>query len=142
MLLLASKDSFNPVPGMLGLSQRVFVTEDSVSMISEAVTAGKEVFLLRTETAKTLRLRLQEFTEGLVDRGVLPSRFLWGKPRFDRLFAALEEQGFLKAVNCDNLTDCIGTLSLSQNGRDSLNEARRAAEWIVERWNERKLRKI
>ncbi|GAB1398734.1 ELM1/GtrOC1 family putative glycosyltransferase [Aminivibrio sp.] len=135
MLLLASKDSFNPVPGMLGLSQRVFVTEDSVSMISEAVTAGKEVFLLRTETAKGLRLRLQKFTEGLVDRGVLPSRFLWGKPRFDRLFAALEEQGFLKGMNCDNVSDCIGTLSLSQNGRDSLNEARRAAEWIVEGWN-------
>ncbi|MEA4881973.1 MAG: ELM1/GtrOC1 family putative glycosyltransferase [Synergistaceae bacterium] len=142
MLLLASKDSFNPVPGMLGLSGRVFVTEDSVSMVSEAVTAGKEVFLLRTETAKALRLRMQEYTEALVDRGVLPSRFLWGKPRFDRLFAGLQEQGFLKEMNCDNLTDRIGTLSLSQNGSTSLNEARRAAEWIVERWNERKLRKI
>ncbi len=134
MLLLASKDSFNPVPGMLGLSGRVFVTEDSVSMVSEAITAGKEVFLLRTETAKALRLRMQEYTEALVDRGVLPSCFLWGKPRFDRLFAALEEQGFLKETNCDNLTDCIGTLSLSQNGSTSLNEARRAAEWIVEGW--------
>ena len=137
MLLLASKDTFNPVPGLLGLSERVFVTEDSVSMVSEGVTAGKEVFLLRTETAKAVRLRVQQCTESLVDRKILPLPLLWGKPRFDRLFAALREQGFLKEMNCDNVTNCIGKLSLSQNGSTSLNEARRAAEWIVEKWENR-----
>lgn len=134
MLLLASKDTFNPVPGMLGLSERVFVTEDSVSMVSEAITAGKEVFLLRAETPKAVRLRVQQCTESLVDRKILPLPFLWGKPRFDRLFAALQEQGFLKEMNCDNVSDCIGKLSLSQNGSTSLNEARRAAEWLIEKW--------
>ncbi len=134
MLLLASRDPFNPVPGMLGLSQRVFVTEDSISMISESVTAGKEVFLLRTETPKALRLRLQKLTENLVERRLFPPRFLWGKPRFDLFFAALFDRGFLKEVNCANVTDCIGKITLSQNGSSSLNEARRAAEWIVEKW--------
>lgn len=134
MVFLASRDPFNPVPGMLGLCSRIFVTEDSVSMVSEAVTAGKDVFLLRTERRGS-RTVLQNFTAALVKKRLLPIRFLWGVPRFDAFFAALEKQGFLKEMKYDSLTSCMQEKALPHADGPALNEAKRAAEWILERWN-------
>ena len=135
MVLLASKDSFNPVPGMLGLCSRIFVTEDSVSMVSEAVTAGREVFLLRTEGQSRCRTALQETTAFLVRKKLLPGTMLWGIPRFDALFSSLASRGFLKEVHYDRLYTSIGTsVSLHPDG-PVLNEAKRTAEWIMERWS-------
>ena len=37
----------NPYIGMLALARRIVVTEDSVSMISEAISTGKPVYLAR-----------------------------------------------------------------------------------------------
>lgn len=134
MLLLASRDPFNPVPGMLGLCSRIFVTEDSVSMVSEAVTAGREVFLLRTERQSPGRTALQETTAFLVRKKILPGTMLWGIPRFDALFSSLITKGFLKEAHYDRLYTSVGTsVSLHSDG-PVLNEAKRAAEWIMERW--------
>ena len=135
MVLLASKDPFNPVPGMLGLCSRIFVTEDSVSMVSEAVTAGREVFLLRTERQSRCRTALQEATAFMVRKKLLPGTMLWGIPRFDALFSSLASRGFLKEVHYDRLYTSIGTsVSLHPDG-PVLNEAKRAAEWIMEKWS-------
>jgi hypothetical protein len=137
MLLLASKDDFNPVAGMLGLCSRLFVTEDSVSMVSEAITAGREVFLLRVEKKDRMRAALQNFTARLVRLRLLPHSLLWGKPKFDALFAVLERRGFLKEMQEGALLPSTrGGASLHADG-PALNEARRAAEWIVERWKEK-----
>ena len=127
MLLLASRDPMNPVPGMLGLCARAFVTEDSVSMASEAVTAGREVLLLRIGRRGGLRGALQRMTERLVNAHALPPGFLWGPPRFDRLFAALEEAGYVREAS-------TGAETGRTQPASPLNEARRAAEWILERW--------
>lgn len=136
MLLLASRDEFNPVAGMLGLCSRLFVTEDSVSMVSEAITAGREVFLLRTDRKGKVRVAMQDLTVWLVRRRLLPPGVLWGKPRFDALFAVLERRGFLKEMQPRALRrSSAGGVSLHADG-PVLNEARRAAEWIVERWGE------
>lgn len=135
MVLLASKDPFNPVPGMLGLCSRIFVTEDSVSMVSEAVTAGREVFLLRTERQSRCRTAFQDATYFLVQKNILPGSCLWGIPRFDALFSSLASRGFLKEVHYDRLYTSIGTsVSLHPDG-PVLNEAKRAAEWIMEKWS-------
>ena len=135
MLLLASRDPFNPVPGMLGLCSRIFVTEDSVSMVSEAVTAGREVFLLRTERQSRCRTVLQETTAFLVRNKLLPGTMLWGIPRFDALFSSLIVKGFLNEAHYDRLYTSTGTtVSLHPDG-PVLNEAKRTAEWIMEKWS-------
>lgn len=135
MLLLASRDPFNPVPGMLGLCSRIFVTEDSVSMVSEAVTAGREVFLLRTERQSRCRTALQETTAFLVRKKLLPGTMLWGIPRFDVLFDSLKQRGFLNEIKYDTLKFHREGVSFPLADGPLLNESRRAAEWIVERWS-------
>ncbi len=136
MLLLASRDPFNPVPGMLGLCSRIFVTEDSVSMVSEAVTAGREVFLLRTERQSRARTALQETTAFLVRKKLLPGTMLWGIPRFDALFNSMKQRGFLNEMKYDTLKFHKEGVSFPLADGPLLNEARRAADWIMERWNE------
>ena len=136
MLLLASRDPFNPVPGMLGLCSRIFVTEDSVSMVSEAVTAGREVFLLRTERQNRGRTALQETTAFLVRKKLLPGTMLWGIPRFDALFNSMKQRGFLNEMKYDTLKFHKEGVSFPLADGPLLNEARRAADWIMERWNE------
>jgi len=135
MLLLASRDPFNPVPGMLGLCSRIFVTEDSVSMVSEAVTAGREVFLLRTERQSFSRIALQEATSFLVRKKLLPGTMLWGIPRFDALFSSLIVKGFLKEAHYDRLYTSTGTSVSPHPDGPVLSEAKRAAEWIMEKWS-------
>ena len=134
MLLLASQSDYNPVPGMLGLCTRVFCTEDSVSMLSEAVTAGHEVLLLRVERKEGTRSKIQAFTEKLVKKGFLSKRYLWGAPRFDTMIAGFEKQGFVRELPVD-----VGKWDMElireHSGDTGFNEARRAAEWILKEWN-------
>ena len=134
MLLLASKDPWNPVPGMIGLCSRLFVTEDSVSMVSEAVTAGKDVVLLRVGKRGRIRAFLQEATAWGVEKKLLPRGLLWGIPRFDRLFLELEERGLLRELGSDHGTGTRQDLPGTGEGMPRLNEARRAACWILEKW--------
>jgi len=48
-LLLASKSNENPTPSFFLLSDVVVVTEDSISMVSEAASSGKKVIVLKME---------------------------------------------------------------------------------------------
>lgn len=148
MLLLASKDSWNPVPGMLGAVQRVFCTEDSVSMVSEAATAGHRVVLLRVERRKSP----VAFLNGI--RNLLPKVgwrvSLAGAARFDALFRRMEEENLLvvfpsetgaqeifwRADTSENrleTTFCPECREFSLRGgrSGSFNEARRAAELLL-----------
>ncbi len=111
-LILASREDWNPVPGMLGLCGKIFCTEDSVSMISEAFTAGCEVEILRVERRRGIRALLQDVTRRLVSKGTLSRKFLWGVPRFDVMIDSLKE--------------------IDEN---DFNEARRAAMWMIEEWS-------
>ncbi|MFN4182397.1 MAG: ELM1/GtrOC1 family putative glycosyltransferase, partial [bacterium] len=43
----ARKSGENPVPAFLGLAQKTVVTEDSFLMVSEALSAGKDLWILR-----------------------------------------------------------------------------------------------
>ena len=134
MLLLASQNDYNPVPGMLGLCSRVFCTEDSVSMLSETVTAGHEVLLLRVERKKGIRLKIQSLTENLVKRSIISRRFLWGVPRFDTMIAGFEKRGFVRELPGD-VSKWDMELIREQSRDTGFNEAKRAAEWIMRGWN-------
>jgi mitochondrial fission protein ELM1 len=131
MLLLASKDSSNPVPGILGGCGEIFCTEDSVSMVSEAATAGFAVRLLRVERRGGCIRSIQESASRLVRFGFLPKSFLWGVPRFDAMLEEFKTRGL-----------ATETSPWGENGRVSegelrpeFNEARDAAGWIVREWN-------
>lgn len=133
MLLLASKDQMNPVPGMLGSCQRVFCTEDSVSMISEAATSGTRTYLLRVGRQNGWRKALQNVTVKLVEWKAMKEKHLWGAPRFDRMIELFKERGLLTEMPSDVMSwrpmlDRPAGLAIE------FNEAERAARWIVENW--------
>lgn len=136
MLLLASEDSSNPVPGMLGLCQKVLCTDDSVSMVSEAITAGTAVALLRTERKSGLRPLGNAFCERLVRSGRLDRKHLSGPARFDQFFAHLVEKDYLFEPGNFTELELFLRNGLNKNDRPVFGEARRAAEWLIERWND------
>ena len=132
-LLIASEDPFNPIPAMLGFSREIFVTEDSVNMVSETITGGHKAVLLRVEHKRGLRGLLQNATSSLVNAGALPPNALWGVPKFDVVFdhfarhdALIEFRDWIKRRR-EN-PDEEGTQP------EEFNEAKRAAQWIVENW--------
>ena len=114
-MLLASRDpDTNPIPAMLGTASHVLVTEDSVSMVSEAVTAGFRVGLVRVPRVT----------------GHVKDMLGFGARRFDELFARMMSKGLLEefADSPDFLN------SAEQRHGKNFNEAKRAAEWIL--WNQ------
>lgn len=131
MCLLASRDPWNPVPGMLGVAHRVFCTEDSVSMVSEAISGGHRVGLLRVA-------RRGGFREWWTHAGATLARWgvrgesLGGVLRFDALFEEFFRRGY--AVEFDeNFTawpwDRVGRFDTPPP-----NEARNAAGWLWALW--------
>ena len=148
MLFLASKDPWNPVPGMLGAVQRVFCTEDSVSMVSEAATAGHRVVLLRVERRKGLVAFLNGLRNLLARSGIGVA--LAGTARFDALFRRMEEENLLVLFPSEtDAREAFGRTGASEDwlrtafcpepkeftpeGQWSggFNEARRAAELLL-----------
>lgn len=122
-LVLASREPDDaPIPAMLGAATHVLVTEDSVSMVSEAATAGLEVGLLRVRRRAGPWARLRAMCGG-------------GPTRFDALFDEMSRRGLLV-----DLGDARGLgaflAPMERRTRATFDEARRAAEWILDRWRE------
>jgi hypothetical protein len=138
-LLIASADPLNPVPAILGACDEVFVTDDSINMVSEAATAGHRVVLLRAERVGAVKRKLQKLTSGMVTVGLLPKKMLWGIPRFDQTFRSFEKMGLLiefkdwiKERRRDDVVLFAPLDEDSDLDPDGFNEARRAAGWILE----------
>ena len=135
MLLLASQDPRNPVPGILGHCARVFCTEDSVSMISESVTGCPRVAVVTVGHHHGVRRFFQEITEYLVDLRLLSSRCLWGVPRFNRMIEDFENQNYLTLITPRSLDDDLAHFLSKPCGEAAqFNEAARAAKWLAQRW--------
>lgn len=140
-LLLSSKDAANPVPSMLGACDEIFVTSDSVNMISEAVTAGFRAVLLRADRPGIVMPFLQDVTARLVGAGIVSRRRLWGLPRFEQTIARFKKMGRLIEWS-DWLAEQKARADGESRSEDvrqddaSFNEARRAAEWILAHLNE------
>lgn len=138
-LLLASEDPYNPVPAILGACDEIFTTDDSVNMASEAATAGHRAVLMRVPRTGVLKPRLQAVTAVLVRAGLLPRRALWGIPRFDQTFARFMKMGllvefrqWLKERRRDDYSPFVPLDVISDADEEGFNEARRAADWILE----------
>jgi mitochondrial fission protein ELM1 len=137
-MLIASTDPLNPVPAMLGACDEIFVTDDSVNMVSEAVTAGHRAVLLKTERTGLVKKRLQLATSLMVSSGLLPRRALWGAPRFDMAFQSFREMGLLTDfrdwIHERRRSDIAPVAAIegeSDFDGEGFNEARRAADWIL-----------
>ena len=59
---------------------------------------------------------------------------LWGTKRFDALFAAMKNNGLLNEIGYDNQVNYTKNAYSPPEDGPLLNEARRAAEWIVDGW--------
>jgi mitochondrial fission protein ELM1 len=136
--LAASADPFNAVPGILGACDDVFVTDDSVNMVSETVTAGHRVILLRTERAGVFKRRLQSATLAMVDSGLLPKKALWGAPCRDRTtYQSFRNMGLMTDfgdwIHERRRGDIFPVSAEDDADRnlDGFHEARRAADWIL-----------
>ena len=64
-LLWAKDYPDNPIPGILGLSEYVIVTEDSFSMLMEAVHSGKPVLSVRLKPNSSKPLKYEETLNAL-----------------------------------------------------------------------------
>ena len=114
MLLASRQPDINPIPAMLGAATHVLATEDSVSMVSESVTAGFRVGLIRVP-------RVNNFIKNL---------FGFGAIRFDDLFASMREKNLLADLGVS--PDFAEFVKYNEQKHGiNFNEAKRAAEWIL-----------
>ncbi|MBQ7154964.1 MAG: mitochondrial fission ELM1 family protein [Synergistaceae bacterium] len=115
MLILSKKPRVNALTAMMGKATHVLATEDSVSMVSEAITAGFKVGLLRVPRSTD----------------PLKSAFGGGPKKFDVLFDKMRRKKLL--VDLGSAPDYTEFLSLpEQKHNQDFNEAKRAAEWILQ----------
>lgn len=137
-VLYASRDAFNPIPAMLGFSDEIFCTEDSVNMVSEAVTGGHAAVLIRTGYRKCIKRALQQATASLIDMGALPRRYIWGVPKFDALYDRFMRHGALVEFEdwIEGRRETTFLTELDELQFSEFNEAKRAAEWICCKWKE------
>ncbi|HRZ86974.1 MAG TPA: lipopolysaccharide heptosyltransferase II [bacterium] len=71
LLSIASHTKDNPIPGILGLCTIIVVTEESISMVSEAASSGKYVFVVRIDHKDNRRLKQERTIDILAQRGYI-----------------------------------------------------------------------
>ncbi len=115
MAIMSKHPEINSLTAMLGTATHVLVTEDSVSMVSEAATAGFKVGLIRVPRITN----------------PIKSMLGYGAQRFDELFAKMANQGLIEDLG-DN-PDFVNFLEpYEQKHYQDFNEAKKAAQWILE----------
>lgn len=80
LLIIAHEWEDNPVPMMIGISDFIIVTEDSVSMISEAASGNNKVIVVGLESNKSKR-----------------------RPRYLQVCKLLKEKGYISFIDYEQL---------------------------------------
>ena len=114
MFLYSRTPNQNSITAILGAATHVLVTEDSVSMVSEAVTAGFKVGLIRVPRST----------------GKIKHLLGFGARRFDDMFAEFAKRGLIEDFGNDLYFPKFMEAYEQKHGLD-FNEAKRAAEWIL-----------
>ena len=114
MFLYSRTPNQNSITAILGAATHVLVTEDSVSMVSEAVTAGFKVGLIRVPRTT----------------GKIKDLLGFGARRFDDMFARFAERGLIEDFGYELNFPKFMEADEQFHGQD-FNEAKRAAEWIL-----------
>jgi mitochondrial fission protein ELM1 len=71
LISIASHTKMNPIPGILGLCDIIIVTEESISMVSEAASSGKYVFVVRIDRKHRRRLKQERTIDELARQGYI-----------------------------------------------------------------------
>ena len=115
LLLMSKNPRVNSLTAMLGVATHVFATEDSVSMVSEAATAGFKVGLIRVPRVPMSYAK----------------RFIGaGAKRFDEMFEKMMQRGIVTDLTNESAFEEF-MASKEQRHHKDFNEAKRAAEWIL-----------
>ena len=114
MFLYSRTPNQNSITAILGAATHVIVTEDSVSMVSEAVTAGFRVGLIRLPRTT----------------GKIKHMLGFGARRFDEMFAKLSDMGLIQDFGPEVYFQKFIEAYEQKHGQD-FNEAKRAADWIL-----------
>ncbi len=115
LLLMSKNPRINSLTAMFGVATHVFATEDSVSMVSEAATAGFKVGLIRVPRVPMSYAK----------------RFIGGgAQRFDDMFEKMIQRGLITDLASEAAFNEF-IASKEQRHNKDFNEAKRAAEWIL-----------
>jgi len=103
------EQSYNPVGGILGLSEVTVVTEDSISMIAEAASSGKKIIVLQIDR-KTRRK----------------------EPKHLETIRKLEQRGYVRLAKADNLSEVVNQFLTDKATPKVLNDTAKAIERVKE----------
>ena len=103
------EESYNPVGGIVGLSEVVVVTEDSLSMIAEAAASGRKVVVVQ------------------VDRKVRRKA-----PRHLQTLENLRQKGYLRLARVNNLNRTLKRIIKENFTPKVLNDTEKAIERVKE----------
>lgn len=107
-LVLAEQQKENPVPGIIGISEVVIVTEDSFSMVCEAASSGKKVMILEVKRKRN------------------------GNPKRQRVYRFMAENGYVRISNIYGLKKSLIDFMNETLQPKVLNDAKIAADAILE----------
>ena len=114
MHLMSRNMHLNLLTAILGEATHVFVTEDSISMVSEVITAGFKAGLIRLPRTT----------------GIVKKLFGGGTRKFDETFDEMIRRGLVQDLGEIPNFDEFLALPEQRHNID-FNEAKRAAEWIL-----------
>ena len=101
------EESFKPTGGILGLSEVVIVTEDSISMIAEAVSSGKKIVVLQIDRKSRRKT-----------------------PRHLETIRKLAQKGYLRLAAADNLGQVVNQIITEKFTPKVLNDTEKAIERV------------
>ena len=103
-ILASEPQEESPVPGILGISDVVIVTEDSFSMVCEAASSGKKIVILEVQRKKH------------------------GDPKRQRIYEMLTQRGYTRSADMSNLKDVVLDFAGDPSEPEVLNDAQIAAD--------------
>ncbi len=126
---------FTTIQALTGIADYVFCTENSVDIVSEVITGGGEVVLLRTNDTKGLKTAIQKLKSKMIEHGGLSAVHAKGAVRNAIIYDRFKRHGKLDTfdewMSSGNKTAIQYCLDDETKIWQNFNEAERAAEWIA-----------
>lgn len=133
---ILSKDTEDPIPAMLSFSNELFCTENLLDTITESITAGNKIVLMRMDWKKGIKNIFKKAIAFLVSKGAIKPEMLLGTSRHEILFGHLIRHNHIIEFH-DWMRERHTKLSFDDEEAlvlEEFNEAKRAAKWIVSNW--------
>ena len=106
LLVIANeKNPEGTISKILGASEVVIVSPESISMISEAISSGKQVVVFKDKTLKTR-----------------------GRGKYGRAIKGLESQGYIKIVDADKIYDAVIDILMKKPAIKKLDDRKKIIE--------------